>query len=371
MKSVKKLSMQFILLLFCITTFAQGSYNKDVFSKKYIKDKIEKVSLWQLNNPSERDMRHWTNATFYSGLFSAWQTTKNKSLYQALMGMGDSQNWKPYNRWFHADDIAICQTYLDLYHKEKKIAMIQPTIDVINKFVAKPYPSKKDIEKIKLWWCDALFMVPPVFVKLTKETGDKSYLAFNDIYYKECYDLLYNKEESLFARDLNYVIKEDGSTRREKNGELIFWSRGNGWVMGGLALVLTDLPSTYKERPFYEQLFKEIAARIAKLQPEDGLWRTSLLDTESYSNGEVSGSAFFCYALAWGINNGLLDESYLPVVKKSWIALIQCVNDEGRVGWVQPITDSPQAKFSADSSSESYGPGAFLLAASEVIKLKK
>lgn len=209
------------------------------------------------------------------------------------------------------------------------------------------------------------------FVKLAKVTGDNSYLAFNDIYYKECYDLLYNKEESLFARDLNYVIKEDGSTRREKNGKLIFWSRGNGWVMGGLALVLKDLPFNYKEKPFYEQLFKEMAARIAKLQPEDGLWRTSLLDSESYSNGEVSGSAFFCYALAWGINNGLLDASYIPVVKKSWVALTQCVNDEGRVGWVQPITDSPQAKFSKDSSSESYGPGAFLLAASEVIKLKR
>jgi rhamnogalacturonyl hydrolase YesR len=182
--------------------------------------------------------------------------------------------------------------------------------------------------------------------------------------------LLFDKEEHLFARDLGYVIKADGSGLKEANGQKIFWSRGNGWVMAGLVRVLQELPQNYHNRTFYANLFKEMAARIASLQQSDGLWRASLLDPASYPGGEVSGSGFFCYALAWGINNGLLDrKTYLPVVKKAWIGLNKCVNDEGRVGWVQPIGADPRKNFDADSW-EVYGTGAFLLAGSEVAKLK-
>jgi len=113
-----------------------------------------------------------------------------------------------------------------------------------------------------------------------------------------------------------------------------------------------------------------MASRIASLQQSDGLWRASLLDPASYPGGEVSGSGFFCYAFAWGINNGLLDPKiYLPVVRKAWIGLNECVNEEGRVGWVQPIGADPRKNFDADSW-EVYGTGAFLLAGSEVVKLK-
>lgn len=141
--------------------------------------------------------------------------------------------------------------------------------------------------------------------------------------------------------------------------------------MGGLVRILQELPKDYKNRPFYENLFKEMAERIVSLQQEDGLWRASLLDPASYPGGEVSGSGFFCYALAWGINNKLLDRNtYLPAVKKTWVALNKCVNEEGRVGWVQPIGADPRKNFT-EESWEVYGTGAFLLAGSEVIKLKK
>ena len=141
--------------------------------------------------------------------------------------------------------------------------------------------------------------------------------------------------------------------------------------MGGLARVLRELPADYKKRGFYEKNFKDMAAKIATLQQQDGLWRASLLDPDSYPGGEASGSGFFCYALAWGINNGLLDRNiYLPVVEKAWIGLNSLIQPDGRVGWVQPIGADPRMNFSAESW-EVYGTGAFLLAGSEVIKLKR
>ena len=114
-----------------------------------------------------------------------------------------------------------------------------------------------------------------------------------------------------------------------------------------------------------------MSARLKDLQQADGLWRASLLDPDSYPGGEVSGSGFDCYAMAWGINHGILDrETYLPVVKKAWIGLNKCVQKDGHVGWVQPVGADPKKNFNADSW-EVYGSGAFLLAGSEVIKLKK
>jgi rhamnogalacturonyl hydrolase YesR len=140
--------------------------------------------------------------------------------------------------------------------------------------------------------------------------------------------------------------------------------------MGGLVRLLKELPADYPNRPFYEQLYKEMCARIVEIQQEDGLWRVSLLDPDAYPGGEVSGSGFFCYALAWGVNAGFLDApAYHSAARKAWIALNKCVNEEGRIGWVQPIAGDPGRNFSADSW-EIYGTGAFLLAGSEILKMK-
>ena len=361
----------FFALCFVLQAFAQPAEHSALFSKKHIKEVLVKTVNWQLANP-KHDPHDWTNGALYAGIFAAWETTKSKDIYQAMMNMGKVTQWQPGRRWYHADDVAICQTYIDLYRREKQPEMLRSTIDTLAKFMTTPYPEdakKGGMEIVKWWWCDALFMGPPVMAKMGVITGKKEYLDKNDEYFKECYDLLYNKEEHLFARDLRYVIKNDGKDRYEANGKRIFWSRGNGWVMGGLVRILKELPKNYPLRPFYEQLFKEMAARIASLQQADGLWRASLLDPDAYPGGEVSGSGFFCYALAWGVNNKLLDKKiFLPVIEKVWVALNGCVNNEGRVGWVQPIGGDPQRNVSADSW-EVYGTGAFLLAGSEVIKL--
>jgi len=357
-----------LFIVFVCLTIAGTAQQTDYFNSKTIKTVMKKTAEWQIKNPKHVP-NDWTNGAFYAGLYAAWETTKSKDIYKALIEMGNSTQWQPYNRWYHADDIVICQTYIDLYRKDKKPEMIRATIDTVNKMIANPYPVR-GIEVIKWWWCDALFMGPATLVKLGITTKNDEYLKKNDEYFKECYDLLYNKEEHLFARDLGYVVKNDDKDRWEANGKKIFWSRGNGWVMGGLVRVLKELPKNYPTRPFYEQLFKEMAAKIVSIQQADGLWRASLLDPDSYPGGEVSGSGFFCYALTWGINNKLLDKTiYKPAVQKAWIALNACVNDEGRTGWVQPIGADPRKNFTADSW-EVYGTGAFLLAGSEIIKLK-
>lgn len=346
-----------------------GTRSRDeVFSPKYIKSVLIKAAKWQLQHP-KHSPTDWTNGAFYAGVFAAYETTKSAEILDSLMAIGNRTQWRPGARYDHADDIAVCQTYIDLYRLKKDRRMIQPTIDTVQKLRTVP---GKEVAKhgITWWWCDALFMAPPVLAKLSTTLNDPSYNTFSDSLFKQTYDLLYNQQEHLFARDGSYLVDASGNGKREANGQNVFWSRGNGWVMGGLVRVLDELPAKHPSRPFYLTLFKQMSERLLALQQADGLWRASLLDPAAYPGGEASGSGFDCYALAWGVNQGILPKkTYQPAVEKAWVALTKLVSPEGRVGWVQPIGADPRRNFSEDSW-EVYGTGAFLLAGSQVIKLK-
>lgn len=340
----------------------------EVFSPGYIKTALLKATKWQLEHP-KHSPTDWTNGAFYAGVFAAYETTKSPLILDSLMAMGERNKWRPGARFDHADDIAICQTYIDLYRLKKDRQMIQPTIDSVRKMQTVP---GKELEKHGLtwWWCDALFMAPPVLAKLSGTLNNSTYNMFSDSLFRQTYTLLYSQQEHLFARDANYLLDATGAGKKESNGQKIFWSRGNGWVMGGLVRVLEELPVKHPSRPFYLMLFRQMSERLLALQQADGLWRASLLDPAAYPGGEASGSGFDCYALAWGINQGILaKKTYQPAVEKSWIALTKLVSPEGRVGWVQPIGGDPRRNFSEDSW-EVYGTGAFLLAGSQIIKLK-
>lgn len=341
----------------------------DVFAPDFIKTTMKKVVDWQLKHPNHKPT-DWTNGAFYSGVFAAYETTRSNEILDSLMALGERTGWKPGARYDHADDLAICQTYINLYRLKKNRRMIQATVDTVQKMSRVPGREVKN-HGITWWWCDALFMAPPVLGQLGKTLNDPTYYALNDSLFKQTYKLLYNEEEHLFARDATYLVNANGEGKRESNGKKVFWSRGNGWVMGGLVQLLNELPKNYPSRNWYVTLYKQMSERLVSLQQPDGLWRSSLLDPEAYPGGEGSGSGFDCYAIAWGINQGILDKkTYLPAVQKAWVALNTLVSSEGRVGWVQPIGADPRRNFSAESW-EVYGTGAYLLAGSEVIKLPK
>ncbi|MGN6553082.1 MAG: glycoside hydrolase family 88/105 protein, partial [Verrucomicrobiota bacterium] len=197
-----------------------------------------------------------------------------------------------------------------------------------------------------------------------KATDDRRYLDFAVTNWWRTSEYLYDNDEHLYFRDSTYFQK------REANGKKVFWSRGNGWVMGGLVRVLQLLPKDHPSRPRFEQQFKEMADKILQCQQSDGLWRASLLDPESYPLKETSGSGFYTYALAYGVNQGLLERArFEPAVNRAWAALVACVEPDGKLTHVQPIGADPKA-FDK-SSTEIYGVGAFLLAGSEVRQLAK
>ena len=363
-----KIRSSIVLLIVLSFALNAASQTADVFNRKNIETRMLSVAKWQLANPNHA-LYDWTNGAFYAGVFAAYETTKSPDLMTAMIDMGEKNGWKPGPRFDHADDLVIAQTYIDIYRIKKDKKMIQPTIDVVER-LKKETGNEVKTHGITWWWCDALFMAPPTLVKLAATTGDKSYLDLNDKFFKQTYDLLWNKDESLYARDASYLVDAKGEGKREANGKKVFWSRGNGWVEGGLVRMLKELPKDHPKRDFYLGQYKAMMERVLSLQQPDGLWRSSLLDPASFPGGEASGSGFHVYAMAWGVNNKILDrDKYLPAIKKAWIGLNTLVHPDGKVGWTQPIGADPRRNFNADSW-EVYGAGAFLLAGSEVVKLK-
>jgi rhamnogalacturonyl hydrolase YesR len=341
--------------------------------KADIEEAMAKALAWQEANPIfSKAPTDWTNGAYYTGVTRAHQATGQKIYLDALTSMASRNAWQPWERFYHADDLVICYSYLYLNSLDPGKADLKPTEQIIKDHLYKPHSWREGVEdgdqKILWWWCDALFMAPPMLTVYSNLKNDQSYLDEMHKYYLETYDLLYDKEQKLFARDIRFLWTGADTDRKEENGNKIFWSRGNGWVLGGLALILEEMPDTYQHRPFYVNLYKEMAKKVKDIQPSDGLWRTSLLGPEAWAHGETSGTGFFTFALCWGINNGLLEkEEYLPAVKKAWSALTKVQHENGKVGWVQNIGFDPKP---ADKDSwQNFGTGAFLLAGSEMLKL--
>lgn len=325
-----------------------------------VRKAMKKVADWQLTKVKDQSSQDWTFAPLYLGLLATSETLKDNHYRDEVEKVAEHFQWTLGPRKTHADDQAIGQAYLWLNRQAPDAKKITPLRAQFDEIMQLPDDPKKPF----WWWCDALFMAPPVWAELSKTTHEKKYLDYMDHEWRITSDLLWDKQERLFFRDSGYF------DQKEKNGKKIFWSRGNGWVMGGLVRVLEVMPKDDPRRPFYVDKLKQMADSVKALQGSDGLWRPGLLDADGYPYAENSGSAFFIYATAWGINNKILDvKTYRPVVERGWKGLVSHIYQDGRLGSIQPIGAAPGAY--TPGASYVFGTGAFLLAGSEVDKLAK
>jgi rhamnogalacturonyl hydrolase YesR len=365
-------------LLFAGIPVASG-WNRPVLEKSNIKSSLKKVADWQINNFKyattgslhDYGVDSWTNATLYIGMLEWAKIADDSTYYHWLEDIGSVNDWKipdnflnyPKYRMYHADELCIGQFYLNMFDSYQDGKMLQATKERADWIMNNPADSTMNISNKQSWtWCDALFMAPPVYAHLAKMEDNDQYLQFMDKEFKRTSNFLYDSENKLFFRDNSYFEK------RESNGEKVFWGRGNGWVAAGLVNILKSLPENSAYRPFYENLFKEFIPRLAELQGKDGFWHASLLDPAAYPSPETSATALITYALAYGVNQGLLDqETYTPVMENSWTSLVSAIDKKGKLGWVQPIGADPK-KVTATMTAP-YGVGAFLLAGSEIYQI--
>jgi rhamnogalacturonyl hydrolase YesR len=387
---IKKYSMKYLIKFFqyslaaaflipsgCKTSYkaASSAAAREGFTPDSIYRLMKKTADWQLDSINHKGWRHperdWTNGALYAGLLAFAKVYPEKHpasanrYYTMMEEVGNRFNWqivKGRDRYF-ADNYCVGQMYCAMYGMHHDLRMIADLKRLADTLIARPHTEslewKNDIRLREWAWCDALFMGPPSLAMLSKVTGERKYMDLVDSLWWKTTDYLYDPAEHLYFRDGRFLHK------KEKNGQKVFWSRGNGWVMGGLVRVLENMPENYPDRSRWIQLYRDMSDKIASLQQPDGTWHASLLDPASYPVKETSGTTFYCYALAWGINHGLLKaKKYAPVVWRAWKALADCVHPDGMLGYVQRIAGAP-GKVSYDDT-EVYAIGAFLLAGSQM-----
>jgi unsaturated rhamnogalacturonyl hydrolase len=329
----------------------------DDHARLAILDLMKRVADWQIHQLAGNSAATWQEAVFYTGLVATFTSTGELRFLEALLDWGNQNAWTPRVDRMHPDNQCAGQTYVEVHLLDGVAAHLAGTRQVMDQAIATGQRGR-DV----WWWSDALFMAPAVLARLGTATGDAKYDDALNTRWWDVYDALYDPASDLFFRDASYL------TARCPDGEKMFWSRGNAWVVAGIARVLQSLPASYPDRGRYVDLLRRMSARLATLQRADGFWSSCLTDPTAFPEPETSGTAGFVYGIAWGVNHGLLDRAtYLPVIRKGWHALVGAVDASGKLRWVQNVGSAPGKTVEDDSHP--YGVGLFLLAASEVVPL--
>lgn len=367
------------MALIFFTSMAQA---QKLPSKKEIRDGMRRANAYFMQKwpdagksiitNKERPSNIWTRAVYYEGLMALYGVDPKKEYLDYALQWGNKHQWglRSGTTTRNADDQCCGQTYLDLYlmdPKPERIRDIKATID-----------GMVQSEKVDDWnWIDALQMAMPVFTRLgiiTKDTAyfHKMYQLYAHTRNKEGGNGLFNLQDGLWWRDKDFV-----PPYKEPNGAQCYWSRGNGWVIAALVRTLDLLPKTDPHYATYVQDYKTMCSAIVKLQRPDGFWNVSLHDPTHFGGKETTGTALFTYGFAWGVNKGILPAAiYRPAIAKAWNGMMEhSLQANGFLGWVQGTGKEPKDGQPVTATSipdfEDYGLGCFLLAGTELYKLRQ
>lgn len=313
----------------------------------------------------------WTRTVYYEGLLALYSIYPDTEYYAYAYQWGDFHKWGMWRGTTtrHADNYACGQVYIDMYNLCPKPEILLNVKSNLNMLVNTPQINE-------WWWIDAIQMGMPGFAKMGKLTGEQKY--FDKMWQMYEYTRnqhgehgMFNQKDGLWWRDQDF-----DPPYKEPNGEDCYWSRGNGWVYAALVRVLDEIPANEVHRQDYINDFLTMSKAIKACQREDGFWNVSLHDPNHFGGKELTGTSLFVYGMAWGIRNGLLDrDEYLPVVLKAWNAMVKdAVHPDGFLGYVQGTGKEPKdgqpVTYDSKPDFDDFGTGCFLLAGSEIYKLK-
>jgi rhamnogalacturonyl hydrolase YesR len=330
----------------------------------------------------------WSWSTYTQGVQTLFQQVGDQQYVNDNLAWGSSNSWAVGTGETNPDTVKALQTYYDLNALDSTASLSKADAEMASDLTNLPV-SQYD-------WADALFMGLPNWTRWAARTGNAAYLDKMDSLYVWSRDEgatssrcagstpsqpgLFSSAAGLWYRDCTFVGVKDA------NGQPILWSRCNGWVIAAMAQVLQTLPTSDARRAQYASMLQTMAAALVPLQGSDGFWRASLVDPSLYPSPETSGTALITYALAYGIQAGVLDSAtYLPVVVKAWHGLsTMALQPSGFITDCQGNGVSPAAPYTATGprtgqTSTSSGSvntdeppfcaGAFLLAGAQVAQL--
>jgi len=352
-----------LLVFLCLATTVAGVRGQSPWpDAASVAEAMRRANNYWITNNSAGNSG-WARGAYYTGNQRAFRVLGERAYHNWANSWGGINLWKIGPEGSGSADAFCCgQTYIDLYRLDGLAVQLTDIKAKTDALVASP--------AVNGWsWIDAFYMQGPVLARLGNLTSDTNYfqklwVMFDYLKSPNGYGL-FDTNAALWFRDGNYIYP----TATTASGQKVFWARGNGWVFAGLARVIQQLPTNAPHYQDYVTLFQMMAPALKAVQSPDGMWRSSLLDTNQFPNPETSGTGFFTYGFAWGIRSGLLPAAdYTNTVTLAWQGLTNlALNAAGRVGYVQGVGAQPAAATAGNTTD--FGVGAFLLASSEIYLL--
>lgn len=310
----------------------------------------------------------WTRGTYFEGALALYEIDQDPAILQYALDWARFHEWQLNNgsQTEDPDDQCAGQAYIAL--QRIGVAEGDPLKNLRANLDHWTCSGKSD----HFTWVDTFQMSMPCFAALGVEEGRNDYLEKMFVLYDYAKtDLgLYNPADKLWWRDERFKPPYESP-----NGKQTYWSRGNGWVIAGMARVLDELGPEAPHFEDYLEMLKNIAEALLPLQREDGFWNVNLADPEDFGGPETTGTSLFVYGLAWGINRGHLPPGrFLSPTVKAWRGMVtKALHSSGFLGFVQGTGSKPEdsqpVEYDTHVDFDDFGVGCFLLAGSEMYRL--
>ena len=245
---------------------------------------------------------------FYFDNQNYYERVKNRGY--SIEGMENFMRFKGI--W---DDGAQAAALVNVYGDDQRAEYLKYMQQVADSFFGyeKNDDSKRRNQNIDQIYAKGVFMA-----RMGRLTGERKYFDYCVRQVLETDLLFYDPMTGLYNQ---YYYPHLNVTNNIK------WLRGIGWAAMGIVNILSDLP---EDHPGYEKVlrvFRKMVIAMSSFQTKSGLWRHLVDRADCFE--ETSGTAYIVYAIAKGINGGMLDPMYRDVAMAGWRGIVSMQNGDG------------------------------------------
>ena len=335
----------------------------------------------------------WTydQGVLLEGVSSVWQRTGDKKYFDYIKKSMDffvqeNGDIRTYDKQSHnIDNVKNGRALLLLYNVTGQEKYLKAAQLLRHQLSEHPRTKEGGFWHKRIYpnqmWLDGLYMGQPFYAEYSAVTNDVK--AFDDI----TNQFVFMERHSRDAKTGLLVHAWDESKEQQWADKTTgksphVWGRAMGWY--GMALVdaLDYYPATHPGRKQLIDILNRFAIAVGKVQQPSGLWYDIIDVPKGKGNYlESSAASMFVYAIAKGVRQGYLPQSYFKIAQKGYDGMkkefVEEVNAE-KVNFKGTVTVSGLGgKPYRDGSFEYYmsekvitndpkGVGAFISAANEM-----
>lgn len=276
-------------------------------------------------------------------------------------------NHRLFRRVMLDDTGAPALPFIELYGR-KKINETKFLIEIIADYVTNKQVRLEDgtfcrpEPAVMTVWADDLFMSVPFLIRYAQITGESNYYDDAAKQILLFYEKLFSAQTQLYYH---------GWFSNDQTTSVAHWGRANGWVIWAITEALLYLPKEHNDYSKILDIYKNHVQGLIPFQNENGRWHQVIDKPESYE--ETSSTAMFTLAIARGVLNNWLGESYTQYAIKGWNGIADKIKDDGTVEGIcrgTGIGFDLEFYFNRETpDNDPRGLGAVLTAGVEVSKL--